>query len=144
MVLQCCSTGTGCCRFAVATLLTRGRRKPLDKVRVTDPCVHPICNCLEQQVVARALALWLISFKWMTLTFSLTVARQTGVRNPLLLEMGEASQSPSSDRVWIKWTRVRVVELYSAHLYVLDQYAEQDNCDLRFFTEWPVVWGRDG
>jgi hypothetical protein len=70
----------------------RPPKTPLDKVRVTDPCVHPICNCLEQ-TSRRALALWLISFKLTTLTFSLNVARQTGVPNPLLPKLAERISS---------------------------------------------------
>ncbi|KAI0277325.1 hypothetical protein BGY98DRAFT_627091 [Russula aff. rugulosa BPL654] len=45
--------------------------------------------------------IWHISFEWMTSTFSLTAARQTGVRNPLLLKMGEIISSFGNNTVII-------------------------------------------
>ncbi|KAI0265765.1 hypothetical protein BGY98DRAFT_1033070 [Russula aff. rugulosa BPL654] len=50
--------------------------------------IRPLHRCLAPPS-RRALVLWHISFKWMTSTFSLTVARQTGVQNPRLPKMGE-------------------------------------------------------
>ncbi len=87
---------------AVASSSTRLKHEAAenDWIRLGSQTRVSICNCLEQPS-RRALALWLISFKWMTLTFSLTVALQTGVRNPLLLEMGERISSLGNDIVII-------------------------------------------